>query len=71
MLRASKSPDVPWRPIHFIGEQLNKICFRDAFADARRAQTARLLAQQVGPPFDNYRGRAWSNESSGRKRLRT
>ena len=57
MSRAPKSPDVPWRLIHFLGEQLDKIHLRNAFADARRAQAARLLAQQVGPPFDYYRRR--------------
>jgi hypothetical protein len=57
MPRAPKSPDVSWCLIHFLGEQLDKIRLRNAFADARRAQAARLLAQQVGPPSDDYRRR--------------
>jgi hypothetical protein len=57
MSRAPKSSDAPWRLIHFLGEQLNRMRLRDAFADARRAQAARLLAQQVGPPSDHYRRR--------------
>jgi hypothetical protein len=57
MSRAPKCSDVPWRFIHFLGEQLDKIRLRDAFADAQRAQSARLLAQQVVPPFDHCRWR--------------
>jgi hypothetical protein len=49
---ASESPHFPWRLIHLFNEQLNKIRIRNAFADARRAQLARLSAQQIGPPFE-------------------
>jgi hypothetical protein len=65
MSRAPKGTDAPWRLIQFLGKQLEKILIyflgkqldkfrnRDAFADARRAQAARLLAQQIGPPLDH------------------
>jgi hypothetical protein len=48
----SESPHFPWRLIHLFGEQLDKIRIRNAFADARRAQLARLSAQQIGSPSD-------------------
>lgn len=38
--------------VQFLGERLGKIRIRNAFADARRAQAARLFAQQIGPPYD-------------------
>lgn len=42
-------------PFRFLTAWLRKIRIRNAFADARRAQTARLLSQSIGPPFDHYR----------------
>lgn len=56
MPRAPKSPDAPWRLIHYLGEQLDKFRIRNAFADARRAQAARMFTQQVGPSFDRCWG---------------
>jgi hypothetical protein len=56
MSRAPKCPDAPWRLIHFLGEQLDKIRIRNAFADARRAQAARMSTQQAGPSFDRCWG---------------
>ena len=56
MSRDPKCPDAQWRLINFLGEQLDKIRVRNAFADARRAQAARMLTQQVGPSFDRYWG---------------
>jgi len=53
MLHVADSPYVPWRLILFLREQLDKVRIRNAFADARRAQFARLSAQQVAPPFDH------------------
>ena len=52
MARVPKSPDVQWYFVQFLAQRLDKIRIRNAFADARRAQAARLLAQQVGPPAD-------------------
>ena len=57
MSRIRKIPDVQWYLVQFLIERLDKIRIRNAFADARRAQAARLLAQQDGPPFDRHRGR--------------
>ena len=62
MSRGRKCPDVPWRLIHFLGEQLDKMRIRNAFADARRAQAARLFTQQIGPPFDRCWGGTPSRE---------
>lgn len=56
MPRTLKRPDAPWRLIHFLGEQLDKFRIRNAFADARRAQAARMFTQQVGPSFDRCWG---------------
>jgi hypothetical protein len=42
----------PCRLIYLLGKQWDKIRIRNAFADARRAQLARLSLQQVGSPFD-------------------
>ena len=61
MSRDPKCPDAQWRLIHFLGEQLDKIRIRNAFADARRAQAARM-SQQVGPSFDRYWGSAPARE---------
>jgi hypothetical protein len=44
---------VQWCIVHFLDERLDKIRTRNAFTDARRAQAARLFAQQVGPPYDH------------------
>jgi hypothetical protein len=57
MSQVRKIPDVQWYLVQFLIERLDKIRIRNAFADARRAQAARLLAQKDGPPFDSYRGR--------------
>jgi len=65
MSRVHKIPDVQWYLVQFLFERLDKIRIRNAFADARRAQAARLLAQQDGPPFDSYRGRITRPHESG------
>jgi hypothetical protein len=52
MSLVADGPHFPWRLVHFFGEHLDKVRIRNAFADARRAQLARLSAQQIGPPFD-------------------
>jgi hypothetical protein len=54
MSRISKIPEVQWYLVQFLVERLNRIRIRNAFADAERAQAARLLTQQVGLPFDPY-----------------
>ena len=58
MPRGPTGSGVRWRLIHLLRERLRKIRTRNAFADARRAQAARLLAQQVGPLFDAAENRA-------------
>ena len=46
--------DVHRRPAKFIVAWFGNIRIRNAFADARRAQIARLHAQPVGPLFERY-----------------
>jgi hypothetical protein len=52
MSRVPKVPVIQWHLVQLFTGRLDKIRMRNALADARRAQAARLLAQQVGPPFD-------------------
>jgi hypothetical protein len=70
MSRVYKSPDVQWYLVQFLFERLDKIRIRNAFADARRAQAARLLAQHEGPPFDSYRGRMTLPHEGGNAAMR-
>ena len=63
MSRIPKIPEVQWYLVQFLVERLDKIRIRNAFADARRAQAARLLTQQVGLPFDPY----WERMTPPRK----
>ena len=63
MLFVANSPYVPWRLFDFLREQSDKVCIRNAFADARRAQLARLSAQQVAPLFDHYWDRTCALEN--------
>jgi hypothetical protein len=57
MIRFSKIAHVQQRLVQFLGKRLDKIRIRNAFADARRAQVARLFAQQIAPPYDYCRDR--------------
>jgi len=50
-----KVSDVQRCIVKFLAERFDKVRMRNAFADARRAQAARLLAQQVGAPLDHRR----------------
>ena len=45
---------VQWLQMHYFIQRLYRIRTRNAFSDARRAQTARLLVQQAGPPLGQY-----------------
>lgn len=63
MTRIPEIPEVQRYLVQFFAERLDKIRIRNAFADARRAQAARLLTQQVGLPFDPY----WERMTSPHK----
>jgi hypothetical protein len=54
MSRIPKIPEVQWYFVHCLAERLDRIRVRSAFADARRAQAARLLTQQAGLSFEPY-----------------
>jgi hypothetical protein len=53
MSRVPKIAHVQRWLVRFFGERSEKIRIRNAFADAQRAQAARLFAQQVSPYFDD------------------
>jgi hypothetical protein len=50
MSRVFKISVVQWPQVHSFMQRFGTLRTRNAFSDARRAQAARLLAQQVGPP---------------------
>jgi hypothetical protein len=54
MSRISEAAVMQWRRMQPFIQRLDRLCTRNAFSDARRAQAARLLAQQAGPPLGQY-----------------
>jgi hypothetical protein len=54
MSRISEVSVMQWLKMKSFIQRLDRLCTRNAFSDARRAQAARLLAQQAGPPLDQY-----------------
>jgi hypothetical protein len=54
MSRVSEFSIVQWPQIHSFMRRLDRLRTRNAFSDARRAQAARLLAQQAGPSLGRY-----------------
>ena len=54
MSRLSEVSVTQWPRMQTFIRRLDRVCTRNAFSDARRAQAARLLAQQAGPPLGHY-----------------
>jgi hypothetical protein len=53
MSHVSEISVMRWPQLHLFIQRIERFRTRNAFSDARRAQAARLLAQQAGPPLDS------------------